>query len=359
MFLGRNLDDILLTDSMLDSLGLTLNPPDYTGPAKLILPPMANSFHSILAIDDNNAIINNSNSFLSDTNLIGSRRYMKEYDLEHSIFLRIYITHKYLSETPEDTFVENEMFLLCNPFSSTNIGHDLSILFHRINIYREQKLTIPVVLSEFMFTIPRSLEICKMLLPNTEFYMLPNNKIVKFRKLHITGNVIMDIKKHPHIIREVIESAVMSIPNINEYKNRKILIIKTTRNKNVITKRTCFSCEKTIEYLTSKLNYTYINPEIMPMNEIIAYLFSASKIVCSFGAILYAHAIFFNPNINYIFLDVANERRSPYYDKEKYKCICVTQNLDTEIPELLSLLGENISDPTPQFALSLLNTHTK
>jgi hypothetical protein len=359
MFLGQKLDNTLLTDSMIESLGLTLNPPAYVGPAKLILPPIANKFHSILAIDDNNTIINNSNSFLSDSNFVlNDLSGLNAYDIEHSILRRIYLTYKYLSETAEDIVIENEMFLLCNPFSAINIGHDLSILFERINIYREQKLEIPVVVSEFMLTIPRSLEVCKMLLPNTEFYILPNNKIVKFQKLHITRNETFNIKKHAHIIREIIEHVTTSIPNINDYKNRKILMIKTTRNKNVVTKLTCFTGENTIDHLTRQCGYVYINPEEMPMNKIIAYLFFGSKIVCSHGAILYAHAIFFNPDITYIFLNIDGVACNPYDDdSKKYRRVYAPRDLDTNLPKLLLDLGESDVKAKSMSILSILNTH--
>jgi len=361
-FLGINLDYYTLTDDMLDSFKLDLDPPYYQGPVKLILPPIPNKFHSILAVDDTNTIVNNSNSFLSDPNLIKySREYeferhkyqfelgrdkydygiIKGYDSSHKIYSRIDITYKYLCSNNEDITIDNEMFLLCNPFSATNIGHDLSILFHRINIYRERGLTIPVVLSEFMLTIPRSIEICRLLLPDTEFYMLPSNKIVKFKHLHITSNLVFDIKKHDKIIQEILEKSIQSptIQNIDDYKNKKVLIIKTTKNKNVLSTNTCFNCDKTIELLISKYDYVYINPEEMPMVDIILYVHFAQKIVCSYGAILYAHCIFFNPNIKYIYLNTL--KVPPYFlQPEQYTSVNTSIELDTKIPEFLNELGE-------------------
>ena len=352
-FLGTNLDEFVITDEILDSLKLDLDPPYYVGPVKLILPPISNKFHSILAIDETNTIVNNSNSFLSDPAFVISAdeikkndpgyKYetIKNYDPSYKIYSKIHITYTHLCNNKEDITIDDEMFLLCNPFSAINIGHDLSILFHRINIYRERGLTIPVVLSEFMLTIPRSLEVCKLLLPNTEFFMLPNNKIVKFTKLHIPSNLVFNIKKYTSIIEEVLQKSIHSptIKNIDDYKNKKILIIKTTKNKNVVTTNTCFDCDKTIDLLTSKHDYVYINPEEISMIEIILYVHFAKKIVCSYGAILYAHCIFFNPNINYIYLNTLGV--PPYFLKpEQYTSIKTKTELDTKIPELLSQLGE-------------------
>ena len=346
-FLGTDLDKFTLTKEILDSLKLQLDPPYYVGPVKLMLPSIFNKFHSILAIDETNTIINNSNSFLSDPNFVNhDYQHLMNYDNIYSIYSRIKLTYDYLCTNKEDIVIDNEMFLLCNTFSATNIGHDLSILFHRINTYREHGLTIPVVLSEFMLTIPRSIEVCKLLLPNTEFYMLPNNKIVKFTILHIASNLVFNIKRHTNIIKEVLEKSIQSptIQNIDDYKNKKILLIKTKKNKNIMTSATCFDCDKTIELLTSKYDYIYINPEEMPMIDIILYIHFAKKIVCSYGAILYAHAIFFNPHIKYIYLD--RYKQPPYFLKqEQYTSIHLSSNeLDKNIPEFISQLGE---EPLP------------
>jgi hypothetical protein len=314
----------------------------YIGYAKLIFPLYnSNSFHSILAVDKLNQIIPNSNSFFIDNNFQNTLYERIEYNNIHTIFTRLEITHKYLIENSVDIKIDEEMFLLCNPFSSTNIGHDLSILLERIHIYKTLKLSMPVVLSEFMHTIPRSIEICKLLLPDIAIYFLPNNKIIEFKKLHITPNAVMDIFKHSYLIKEIIINALNSNlikNNIDSYKNKKILLIKTNRNNNVITKSTAFIGDNTINMLCEKYDYIYINPELMNMYEIIAYLYNASKIVTSFGAISYAHTIFFNPNISYYFLKT---NYNPYFFLEKHIIInMVSLNLDDMYNELPKLLND-------------------
>ena len=316
----------------------------YIGYSKIILPPYTenNAFHSILAVDISNNIISNSNSFLVDPNFINvPNKNIIEYNNTHSIFTRLDITYKYLKNNKVDDTIYDEMFLLCNPFSSTNIGHDLSILLDRIHIYRQNKLTIPVVLSEFMLTIPRSLEICKLLLNDIPIYYLPNNKIIEFKNLHIPPNTIFDILKHTYLINEIIQKIIIHPEikdKIDQYKNKKILLIKTDRNKNVVSKWSCFTGNMTLDMLCSKHDYIYINPENLSIIEIIVYLYYASKIVTSFGAISYAHTMFFNPFIKYYFLKTLHD---PYFYKDRHIIINMSStNLDNMYHNLPKLLHD-------------------
>jgi hypothetical protein len=149
---------------------------------------------------------------------------MIKYDNEFTIYSRLNITYKYLLNTHIDEYIDEEIFLLANPFTGTNIDHDLSIILNRIHIYRLHNLTMPIVLTEFSKAIPRNIEICRLLLPNSKIYFLPDNKIVKFRKLHITENIIFDIMKHRYLINEIIEKTI-DLPlirnNFDNYKDKK------------------------------------------------------------------------------------------------------------------------------------------
>jgi len=69
------------------------------------------------------------------------------------------------------------------------------------------------------------------------------------------------------------------------------------------------------------MGWIIINPEKMNMNEIILYLSRAKKILTSYGAISYAHEIFFNRDCNWYFLKF---QYLPYNDNiSKYKVIQV------------------------------------
>jgi hypothetical protein len=341
-FLGYSTNEYAFTDRSLLRSSMKLGEPYYEGPARIICPIIDNkTFHAILAVDSSKNIITNSNSFLEDPNFVRNTiAGIREYDDNHTIMRRTEISYKYLLAKPVELEIAKEMFLLCNPFSATNVGHDISILLNRIHEYKQRKLTIPVVLSEFMKTIPRTIEICEALLPGIEFFYLPNNMIVKFQKLHIAHNEIFNIIKHPYLADNIVQHVIntpMIKENVEKYKDRKILLIKTNRNKSVVSKWSCFSAEKTIETLMGSYGYIYINPEETHMFEIIAYLYYASKIVTSFGAISYAHTIFFNPKIKYHYLKI---QHNPYYYTNRHIIVNVSLNLDTQIPALLKALGE-------------------
>jgi hypothetical protein len=331
MFLGVPLSSVKLDKNF--NMRSTAKSDDtiYSGPVKLIFPDAGmNSFHSILGITPSKEIIHNTNSFLVDSHFKKNAiRDLIHYDNTHSIFRRLIITYNHLVKHEAEIAVDREMFLLVNPFSASNIGHDLSILFDRIHYYKMNKLTMPVVVAEYMNVIPRSLEICRMLLPDTEFFFIPSNKIINFTKLIVPRNIIFNICLHrTTIIKELIDLCYASVSKdiLESYKNKKVILMKTNINKQVITSATCFKCSDTINILTKDYDFLYINPEIMPMRDIILYLVHAKKIVTSFGAISYAHAIFFNPDIKYDFIFT---NYSPYYDVDKNNIIKMPLDIDS------------------------------
>ena len=311
----------------------------FKGAVKMICPCLnSTKFHAILGIDNNKHIIPNSNSFLVDSNFINNHDGLVGYDDIHTIFSRLNIAFKHLLETPVDIIIENEMFLLANPFTGTNIGHDLSIIFNRIHIYKEHKLNIPVVLPEFIKTIPRSLEMCRMLLPETDIFFIPDNKVIQFTNLHITENIIFDIMRHKYLADEIIKTVMNTneiTSQIDKYKDKKIILIKTNNHKYVVNKWTAFHCPITIELLTTKYGWIFINPEEITMTEMIAYLYLAKRIVTSFGAISYAHTMFFNPKINYHYLQSSH---GPYFMKEKHVILHKHLDLDANPQVVIDFL---------------------
>lgn len=344
-FLGMNLSKYDYCDGCAAHRVIAHDDSYYIGEVKLILPTSEKThFHSILAVDMCNNIIRNSNSFLVDRNFTSQKDIFSSffhYDNAggNGIFRRINATYQYLTTHATEEIVEREMFLLCNPFSATNIGHDLSIIFDRINEYKVRGLTIPVVLAEVMLDCPRSVELCKILLPTAEIYCLPSNKIVNFKKLHISKNVIFDITRHNSIIRSIIDS-VISDPTINSddtFKHKKIILIKSNRNNYVVSRWSCYNASRFIDTLVDSKGWIFINPEDMSMKEIIAYLYYADKIVTSYGAISYAHTIFFNPSIKYYYLFTTH---GPYYSTHNANIIRTSLDLDSNIPTLLANLGE-------------------
>jgi len=324
------------------------NRPIHYGESLIYIEPIVNRFHAILALDKDKKIIRNSNSFLTDPFMIklytSNPEEIKFYDLNQTIYTRLQKTYDYLLTAEPEIVVEEQMFLLLNSFSSVNFGHDLSILFDRINTYRSLNLNIPVVVGDCMYHIPRSLEILKMFFPDTQLYYLPSNTTVLFKDLIITENIVFDILKNKDIIDELIKKCNDS-NNDDKYKGKKIFIVKNfNNNKNILTKYTAFNCSKTMDILTTKLNYICINPEEMPMRDIILYLNNASKIVTSYGAILYGNGLFFNKNAEMYFMNtLETEGTLPYYDVDLYTQIfSINSNIDDVIDAFLENINETL-----------------
>jgi hypothetical protein len=312
----------------------------YNGPIKLLLPKSPeNKFHAILGLTPTNQIIHATNSFLEDRNFIYNNFIgRKEYDNNHTILTRLQQTYDYMINNQPDNMITESMYLLVNPFSSTNIGHDLSILFERIHYYRQMNINIPVVIGDVTLKIPRAYEIIKLLLPNTTFYILDSDKYTFFNNLIVVPNCIFDIRRHQYLIDEVIKNALLQIDDIDKYKNKKIFLVKTNKNANVVTKSTMFYADKVIDTLEKQYNYICINPETMNMYEIIAYLQYADKIINSYGAINYANALFFGSSPKRYYLN--NSGYMPYWDIHLYKIINIDSNLDANIDYLLRNIDE-------------------
>ena len=200
------------------------------------------------------------------------------------------------------------------------------------------KLNIPVVVGDIMNTIPRSLEICKVLLPDTQFYFLPSNTVVNFKYIVIPPNTVFHILKNPDLIQEIIQ--IYNKGAIEQkFMNRKIFIVKNNDNNNIITKYNVFNCRNTIQTLVDYYNYVYINPEKMPMNEIVQYLSNAKKIITSYGSISYGNAIFFNKSAEIFYLN-----QEPYYDNHLCKVIHCDYDLDSCLKKFLKEIGELVDN---------------
>ncbi len=323
----------------------------FEGSAKLYYPDVEiTKFIPILGIDSNNTIIENSNSFLVDGNFVrNTLKGINEYDAIHGIFKGLEAVNKVLNEynsinTDSYHIVNEHMFLLFNPFSGRNAGHDLSILFDRIHWYKSNNLKMPVVVGETMLELPFTLNICKVLLPDTEFFMMKSNTIYEFKNITVVRNVIFYINLHQYLYNEVRDKVNKSCENIEKYKNKKICLIKNLDfQKNILSKWSAFRGTKLFNLLEEKYGYIIINPEKMNYDEIILYLSNASKILVSFGGIMYANAIFFNSNAQLYYID--NCHCNPYYDNSRYKYVHISDsNLDNNMNDFISKIDEIILD---------------
>lgn len=322
----------------------TNNRTTYSGPSRLYYSTTEyNKFIPILAINQTNEIIANSNSFLTDDNfIINSIDNIIEYNNRFNILSQLNNSYNILLENNiKKVNITENVFLLFNTFSARNSGHDLSILFNRINYYLSNKLDIPVIIGDTMSDFPFTLDICKLLLPNTKFYTINADTIIEFDNIIITYNYVFDINCHKYLHKEIQNKVINNCINLDKYKNKKICLLKHIQlNKNIVSMSTAFYGTKLLNILENKYNYIIINPEIMKYDELILYLSFASKILVSYGSIMYTNAIFFSDTASLYYIKTINN--PPYYDEHRYKWVNTSSDLDSNIDSFISSIDEDL-----------------
>lgn len=317
----------------------------YSGYVKVLIPssPKHTSFHGILCLNYSNVVIPHSNSFLVDKCFVDAgaqnvQNYMNSCG--DNIFERINETYETIVKSEPQTPVEPIMYLLANPFSGRNIGHDISILLDRIHNYRTCRYKVPVVLPQCVYECPRSLELCKMLLPTTEFYFLETDRVYHFKNLIVPlSHELFNIMKHTYLIEELKEKARSELSDtLEKYSGKKIFLVKNSSHKIVAQTNNMYVCPKTIEYLETKRGYVCINPEILCMNEIICYMAGCTKLIASYSGILYGNGIFVNPDAEKFIL---NRDASDYFTiGSPFKVVYSRNNIDENINGLLVQINE-------------------
>ena len=317
---------------------------EYNGYAKVYYPDVSvTAFLPILAVDKNNNIIENGNSYFTDIAFRQSNpAYIFQYDSMFKIFSSLHVVLHKIQQLPVQETIDEPMFLLFNPFGGRNVGHDLSILFHKIHIYKTKNLSMPVIVGESMLDFPFTLDICKILLPNTTFYVLKKNTVVEFNNLYVTHNAVFDINLHKYLHDEIINHCIEKCTDIDKYKNKKVCLIKNSfTQKNIVTTSTSFYSKELIKVLETDYNYVIINPETINSSDLILYLHFADKILVSYGAIMYGNAIFFNKSAVLYYIILHCNNYAPYYDESRYKWVRVNNvNLDNEIELFIKNIDE-------------------
>ena len=185
------------------------------------------------------------------------------------------------------------MFLLANPFTCTNSGHELSIILDSLVYIREHNIK-NIIIFQYANHIPNNLELLKLLLDDEKLIYIDFNVIYKFKKIHIIKQELHHIHKHDNIINEL-KNKVYDRYNekYDDYKNKSLLLLKTNRNNYVMSSMYCFKCSTLMDRFEEN-DFIYINPEKDDIFKICIMLMTAKKILFSIGAILYTHQMFFN-----------------------------------------------------------------
>ena len=279
-------------------------------------------FHSFILVNNDNCVLEHSNSFLSDNNT--KKKEYNKSSLGNYINSRITYTYHFLSNTTsleKYHIVKEPVFLLFNSFTNSNIGHDLSIIFDKIDHYRKNNLDIPLLLpvdykkNQYIETVLNSL------LPNHKLYLVEYDTLYFFKKIYVCESENLNITKHMYLIDEIKNYVIKKTGNIDKFKNKKILLLKNHSPKN-LSQTGLYGNTEEFEKLMIK-NHDYIKINVFNFEETILYLLFCKEVITTNGAIQYGNCIFLNTNAKkFIIKDKA------YYN-HIYKIPFQTINLDT------------------------------
>ena len=271
-----------------------------------------NKWHSILAITQDNKIISNSNTFYWENAQNLEKNWTVQND-HNKIYDRIVYTYHFLknSNINNRVHIDQECFLLANPHTCVNSGHELSIIFDSVDYIRKHNIQ-KIVIFNYAYKYPNNLNLLKLLVPEDKLLFIKFNVIYQFKKIHIIKQELHNICKHQYLIDELKYKIMAKYPNPTKYKNKKIIMIKNIRNLQVARCNDQFICEKLFKEL-SKRDYVIINPEEMNIFELAILLLNAKIIISSYGGILYTNQIFFGMSAEIYIMCLFGTNITSYY----------------------------------------------
>jgi hypothetical protein len=298
---------------------------------KYIFPIMSGDFHTCLGVK-NNKVIPNTNSFINDPVAKPD-----DYEYKHHMCAQINIIYDYLKNHEYKNTINQTVCNFMTPFDCANIGHNLSIIFDYIHQYRLLNLDCPIVLSNNSKKYPNALNIIKLFFSENKIIFIENDTVYRFEDIYILRPEIMNIMKHNNILTECHDKIIETHSDIDSFKNKNIVLIKTTHNQNMVNKYLAFKIDNLKKHLESLEDWIILDPENNNIYDIIRYATYANKIITCFGAINYAHAPFFSHNAQVFFLQ--NSQGLPYFSHPHQVIIPVDTDLDSQIHILKDKIG--------------------
>jgi hypothetical protein len=189
---------------------------------------------------------------------------------------------------------------MLDAFAFSNSGHNLSECLDKANfiIQNEYKnVLIPTGFRE-----QNNFKFLEILLPDVIFTELDFDSIFFVKNVVIIPDCFFNILKHPILIETLKTNIMEKYGDIySDCKYKKVILMKTNRNKNVFDIGTQLICEDLLCELENN-GYVNIIPEETEPFKLIIYLMFAKTIIFSVGSIMYTNKIFFNMNANLLWI---------------------------------------------------------
>ncbi len=282
----------------------------------------AGTFQQMLAINKNFELIAASNSYLTDIwsdYLLQDKDQAKkqqalQYESKYGIYAGIYKVFEKLITSKPEICIRDEIVVLANAFDGINAGHALGNLIMVLLYVHEHGLGyLKIAVQELSYKFPRILELLELYYPFRNWMIFNFDIVYNLKSAHfirVDPRFIIqefDNPKVKSLIKDMLFRAELRLAREggSAPKNSKVLLIKQAHNSNV-RKHDAFYGARFLHLMESN-GWIIINPEIDNMWYIILLLNSASKIVVSYGAIMWSHMQFFNPEAFIIHLQIGNE----------------------------------------------------
>ncbi len=255
-------------------------------------------------------IITASNSYMTDKTCWYNYDYERAYGV-YSGMLNTYNT--LIQNVTPNVHIENDVLMVSNSFSGTNSGHDLGTLMSILLSAKQMHGDVQVAVQEHAFPFPRILEILELFYERSAWLVLEFNTTyhfacVAFQEMDI--NFVITCHLHEDGVQLIQEIKTKSYfrcaqEGLSVPKGAKVILIKQIHQTSART-HDAFYGQKFLYFMEME-GWVIINPEFDDMRYIICLLSQASRIVVSYGAIMWTHMLFFNADAHVVHLQVGGE----------------------------------------------------
>jgi len=303
--------------------------------------------NSIAVIESTREVVSNSNHFLH------CRDWGNWYNVRYNIYSNIIRNYAETGTKSVDISLQPGpmYFYMLSAFSFSNSGHNLSEMLNCVAYLCSHSDIRHVIIPQGYWDTHNG-RILRLVLPDDcVFYEVPFCMLVRVPAVIILHPVHFNITKYMSLVNRITDQITTKYCALySEWHGKRVILMKTMCNKNVMLSYTQFKCDTLIDCLIG-CGFIYVIPEEMDVFQLAVCLMTADHIVYSTGSILYTNQIFFNPNakFTYMYLKGTPLRNGcevmPFLSSTnpRYTCIWADLNLDEAEPEALDEIIQTIT----------------
>ncbi len=297
----------------------------------------AKTFQQMIAIENETKdIIAGSNSFLTDE--LFTQSYNEIYEKTYGVYGGLLTSYETIQKQPIAESIKDRIIMISNSFTGTNSGHDLGTLLATLIYIQENNLMqYQLGIQELGFKFPRILEILQLFYDNN-WKVFDSDIVYHFDSIDfitVSPRFVIDEYKNNktiQLIEEIKERSefYMISQGCSPPHQSRILLIKQVHNTSART-HDAFDGAAFLAQM-NEAGWIILNPEFDDMRYMICVLSHASHIVVSYGAIMWTHQLFFNPEANITHLQIGDEiAYDPVLNMKHFNKILITDTyLDSD-----------------------------